>query len=320
MYSKVSCIIIQKISIDLTVHCNDITVSKGEIDMTIKEFANLCECNPQTLRYYDSIDLLKPVKVDPWTGYRYYDEAQGETYVKIKNLQKAGFTIDEIRQLLDQDDRAIYDAFEKKVKEAEERLREIKLIRQSYQSEMSTIQSRIQGMKDRILSDAKKYDPVEEFGLSNEEYEKILSQIEQCLDTAVNSIDDNPVLREVAEKIPPEIFDKIPTEVLDKISDMQKMKPTLPAFREDPNYHLIYEKHGWENVKDFLAEFEKLEPGSHALDFQVVEEKYENTIAFSGTLLNLLLMRNPGIPKNLVCNVDPSKDGQNHFWLYRKNA
>lgn len=184
--------------------------------MTIKEFANLCECNPQTLRYYDSIDLLKPVNVDPWTGYRHYDESQGETYVKIKNLQKAGFTIDEIRELLDQDDRVIYDAFEKKVEEAEARLREIKLIRQSYQSEMSTIQSKINAFKERILSDVKKYDPAVEFGLSNEEY--------------------------------------------------------------------------------------------------------ENTIAFSGTLLNLLLMRNPGINKSLVCNVDPSKDGQNHFKLYRKRT
>ena len=280
--------------------------------MTIKEFAKLCECNPQTLRYYDSIDLLKPVNVDPWTGYRYYDEAQGETYVKIKNLQKVGFTIDEIRTLLDQDDREIYDAFEKKVKEAEERLREIKLIRQSYQSEMSTIQSKIQEMKNRILSDAKKYDPVEEFGLSKEEYEKILSQIEQCLDAAKDSSEDFPAFQEVAEKIPPEI--------LGKISDMEKMKPKMPNFREDPNYHLIYEKHGWENVKDFLAEFETLEAGSHVFDFRVVEEKYENTIAFSSTLLNLLLMRNPEINKSLVCNVDPSEDGQNHFWLYRENA
>ena len=278
--------------------------------MTIKEFANLCECNPQTLRYYDGIGLLKPVKVDPWTGYRHYDESQGETYVRIKNLQKAGFTIDEIRQLLDQDDRVLYDAFEKKVKEAEERLREIKLIRQSYQSEMSTIQSRIQEFKNRILSDAKKYDPAVEFGLSSEEYEKILSQIEQCLNVASDSAEKFPDLQEVARKIPPEIFDKI--------TDVEKMKPEMPAFRKDPSFRMIYEKHGWENVKDFLADFEKLEPGTHALDFQVVEEKYENTIAFSGTLLNLLLMRNPGINKSLVCNVDRSEDGQNHFQLYRK--
>ena len=41
--------------------------------MTIKEFASLCGCNTQTLRYYDKIDLLKPVRVDQWTGYRYYE-------------------------------------------------------------------------------------------------------------------------------------------------------------------------------------------------------------------------------------------------------
>ena len=41
--------------------------------MTIKEFARLCGCNPQTLRYYDHVDLLKPVKVDQWSGYRYYE-------------------------------------------------------------------------------------------------------------------------------------------------------------------------------------------------------------------------------------------------------
>ena len=29
--------------------------------MTIKEFSRLCGCNPQTLRYYDHVDLLKPV-------------------------------------------------------------------------------------------------------------------------------------------------------------------------------------------------------------------------------------------------------------------
>ena len=54
--------------------------------MTIKEFAHICGCNPQTLRYYDQIDLLKPVKVDGWSGYRFYDEEQAYVFVKIKNL------------------------------------------------------------------------------------------------------------------------------------------------------------------------------------------------------------------------------------------
>ena len=58
--------------------------------MTIKIFAELCDCNPQTLRYYDSVGLLKPAEVDSWTGYRYYNEEQAVTFVKIRNLQKAG--------------------------------------------------------------------------------------------------------------------------------------------------------------------------------------------------------------------------------------
>lgn len=59
--------------------------------MIIKEFAKLCDCNPQTLRYYDSIDLLKPVKVDPYTGYRHYSAEQALQYLKIKKLQDAFF-------------------------------------------------------------------------------------------------------------------------------------------------------------------------------------------------------------------------------------
>ena len=57
--------------------------------MTIKEFAKLCGCNPQTLRYYDRVGLLKPVRVERYSGYRFYGEKQAVTFVKIKNLQSA---------------------------------------------------------------------------------------------------------------------------------------------------------------------------------------------------------------------------------------
>ncbi len=72
--------------------------------MTIKEFAKLCSCNTQTLRYYDRINLLKPAKTDEMTGYRYYSENQAMDFVKIKNLQSADFSIDEIKQLILKDD------------------------------------------------------------------------------------------------------------------------------------------------------------------------------------------------------------------------
>ena len=82
--------------------------------MTIKEFAKLCGCNPQTLRYYDRVGLLKPVRVDRYSGYRFYDEEQAVTFVKIKNLQSALFTIDEIKPLLDADSATVYKVFDEK--------------------------------------------------------------------------------------------------------------------------------------------------------------------------------------------------------------
>lgn len=133
--------------------------------MTIKEFAHICGCNPQTLRYYDQIDLLKPVKVDRWSGYRYYDEEQAYVFVKIKNLQKAGFTIDEIRGLLDKDNLAICRAFDEKIAKEEKRLQEIKDIRQSYQTEMNSIKDKIDAVRKKITEEMQAYNQTSEFGL-----------------------------------------------------------------------------------------------------------------------------------------------------------
>ena len=80
--------------------------------MTIQAFAKLCGCNPQTLRYYDKVGLLRPSRVDRFTGYRYYDEDQALTFVKIKNLQLGGFSIEEIKPLLMANDDEVYRAFE----------------------------------------------------------------------------------------------------------------------------------------------------------------------------------------------------------------
>ena len=66
----------------------------------IGEFSYLCETTIKTLRYYDKINLLKPVKINTLTGYRYYSEKQIGTLKKIKELQVSGFSLDEIKDLL----------------------------------------------------------------------------------------------------------------------------------------------------------------------------------------------------------------------------
>ena len=90
--------------------------------ITIQGFAKLCGCNTQTLRYYDRIGLLAPAKVDEWTGYRYYEEQQAMRFIKIKNLQQADFSIEEIRPLLEVDDDQLMEAFEQKIEEQKQKL------------------------------------------------------------------------------------------------------------------------------------------------------------------------------------------------------
>ena len=269
--------------------------------MTIKEFAKLCDCNPQTLRYYDSIDLLKPVNVDSWTGYRYYDEEQAVTFVKIKNLQKAGFSIDEIKELVQKDDLAVAMAFEKKIDEVETRLREIRTIQRSYLTEMMNIKEKISEVKNRIMGSIEAYDPTDEFGIEKKQYDSIRSNIEQCF----------------AEVEQSDSFNKF-GGMLPASTDMSAARPETPGFVKDPTYKVIYEKHGWTNVKDFLPEFENLESGEYGLDFCVTEDKYKDSIAFSNTILGVLLEKNEGKKKTLSCGVDKSADGQNHFRLFKK--
>ena len=132
--------------------------------MTIKAFARLCACNTQTLRYYDRIDLLKPIRVDPWSGYRYYASAQAVDFVKIKNLQAADFSIDEIKALLTCSDQQIYEAFARKIEEQNQKLERIREIQQSYLKEKTSMEKIIQSMSDFILGQMNDVAALKEFG------------------------------------------------------------------------------------------------------------------------------------------------------------
>lgn len=66
----------------------------------IGEFSRISRVTIDTLRHYDAINLLKPVKVDPSTGYRYYATHQLQTLNQIIALKEIGFSLDEIGRLL----------------------------------------------------------------------------------------------------------------------------------------------------------------------------------------------------------------------------
>ena len=55
----------------------------------------------KTLRHYEQKGLLHPSEVDEWTGYRYYNIAQMQRLNTIRGLQRQGFTLEEIKELLE---------------------------------------------------------------------------------------------------------------------------------------------------------------------------------------------------------------------------
>ena len=69
----------------------------------IGEFSYICQTTIKTLRHYDKINLLKPTKIDKFTGYRYYSEEQKATFKKIKELQQANFSLQEIKEILEKE-------------------------------------------------------------------------------------------------------------------------------------------------------------------------------------------------------------------------
>ncbi len=54
----------------------------------------------ETLRHYDRVGLLKPAKVDPFTGYRLYSAKQLQPLNRILTLKELGFSLEEIARIL----------------------------------------------------------------------------------------------------------------------------------------------------------------------------------------------------------------------------
>lgn len=65
---------------------------------TIGEMAKLANVSIKALRYYDKIDLLKPIHVDPNTNYRYYKDSQLSQLDLIKSLKYIGTPLEEMKR------------------------------------------------------------------------------------------------------------------------------------------------------------------------------------------------------------------------------
>jgi DNA-binding transcriptional MerR regulator len=70
--------------------------------LKIRDFARLAEVSMTTLRYYDEIGLLKPIHVDPETGYRFYTIDQLPYLHRILAFKELGLGLTQIAEILDE--------------------------------------------------------------------------------------------------------------------------------------------------------------------------------------------------------------------------
>ena len=64
----------------------------------IGDFSKKCGVSVKTLRYYDEINLFKPIDIDLFTGYRYYSDDQLDDIKVILMLKDTSFSLEEIKE------------------------------------------------------------------------------------------------------------------------------------------------------------------------------------------------------------------------------
>lgn len=68
--------------------------------LKIGDFSKLSRISIRMLRHYDELGLLTPETIDPFTGYRYYSEAQLFAAGRINALKDMGFKLCDAAELL----------------------------------------------------------------------------------------------------------------------------------------------------------------------------------------------------------------------------
>ncbi|MER6911375.1 MerR family transcriptional regulator [Streptomyces sp. NPDC000594] len=69
--------------------------------LTIGAFSRLSRLSAKALRRYDELGLLPPARVDPFSGYRYYDGSQVERARLVAWLRRIGMPLAGVREVCD---------------------------------------------------------------------------------------------------------------------------------------------------------------------------------------------------------------------------
>lgn len=183
----------------------------------IRELSELAGVSARTLRYYDEIDLLKPLYVNE-AGYRFYGEQEADLLQQILFYRERGFGLKQIRKLLKSGDFDVERALEEHLLELEARrdhldalIRTVKLtiLSKKGEYEMSD-KEKFEALKEKAIEEnetrygeeiREKYGDASVDGsnqklkgMSREEWEQfqalekeILEELKACISTKVRS-------------------------------------------------------------------------------------------------------------------------------------
>ncbi|MCQ2284369.1 MAG: MerR family transcriptional regulator [Bacteroidales bacterium] len=104
---------------------------KYNTKLKIGEFSKMMQVTVKTLRHYEQKGLLLPDEVDEWTGYRYYSIDQMQKLNTIRNLQQLGFSLDEIKEIFEEDSQVpTIEQLSEKIEETQRQLQKLRTRRE----------------------------------------------------------------------------------------------------------------------------------------------------------------------------------------------
>ena len=113
---------------------------------SISQTAKIVDMTTETLRHYDRIDLVKPCKIDEWTGYRYYSQQEIVRLNTIRALRCMDLTLSEIKDILAYDDfNKIIAKLKQAEKSADEKIAELNNAKTKIQRARVFYESKLSG-------------------------------------------------------------------------------------------------------------------------------------------------------------------------------
>lgn len=112
---------------------------------SVGEAAKAANTTNETLRHYDRIGLVKPSKINEWTGYRYYTKQDIVRLNTVRALQQMDLPLQRIKAVLEYDDLEKIIAFLTEAEQkADEKLAAIQYSKLKIQSAKQAYESKLQ--------------------------------------------------------------------------------------------------------------------------------------------------------------------------------